>query len=86
MTQHPYVVNIRMTVDGYEKHVPLVGEAFNADEAATAALAAEAHNELEDHPYRANTFIDDSFTYIVHSAERVSYDDYQVLKQHMGAF
>ncbi len=86
MIKHPYVINIRILVDGYEKHVPLVGEAFNTDEAVTAALAAEAHNELADHPYKANMFIDDSFTYIVQSAERVSYDDYQVLKQHMGAF
>lgn len=86
MTTHPFVVSIQVHTGGYEKRIELVGEACNGAEAITSALAAESHNELEEYPHRADTYIDDIFTYVVDGAQQVSYDEYLILKQHLGAF
>lgn len=86
MEQFPYIVKIHMLIGGYNKVTDLVGMARTPEEAATSALAAEAHNELEDHPVLSTAFIDDDMVYRVHSAQQLSFDDYQIIKQHIEVF
>lgn len=86
MTQHPFVVHLKILTGGYEKAVALAGQARTEDEAITMALAAEAHNELDESEHKAGFYIDDCFIYGVNSVQQIPWDEYQVTRKYIGAF